>query len=254
MSLKVGFVGTGHIAAPMARVVARAGHSVLVSERNEETAVALASAFENIAIAPNQAVLDGSDVVFLCVRPPLAEEVFSPLRFRPDHRVISVMAGVPMTTLRRLSAPATQIAVTIPLGFVEQGGCPLPVHPASKDLRVLFEPANPVLDVATEAALNSHFAICALVPGVLSLLETGADWLGAATGDRAVAELYTAQLMRGFLAASSPRSGGLAAERAALATEGTLSLQMVEALRERGVQEALRAALDAIGDRLDPAS
>ncbi|MEL7138546.1 MAG: NAD(P)-binding domain-containing protein, partial [Pseudomonadota bacterium] len=81
MSLKVGFVGTGHIAAPMARVVARAGHSVLVSERNAETAVALASAFENIAIAPNQAVLDGSDVVFLCVRPPLAEEVFAPLRF-----------------------------------------------------------------------------------------------------------------------------------------------------------------------------
>jgi pyrroline-5-carboxylate reductase len=111
-----------------------------------------------------------------------------------------------------------------------------------------------VIDVATKRALNRHFAICALVPGVLSLLETGADWLGAATGDREAAELYTAQLMRGFLAAAEPRPGGLAAERASLATEGTISLQMVEALRNGGAHEALCCALDAIGDQLDPSS
>lgn len=248
---RVGFIGTGHIAAPMARAAARRGHPVLVSERNAETAAALAGAFETISVAPNQDVLDGSDVVFLCLRPRLAGDVLAPLAFRADHRVISVMAGVAMAELQRLCAPAGAVSATIPLGFLEQGGCPLPVYGPPADLRALFGPENPVIEVATEAALNRHFAVCAMVPGMLAMLDAGADWLGAATGDPESAEIYTAQLMRGFLAASEPRRGGLAAARDALATEGTLSLQMVEALRDSGALASLRNALDSIGARLD---
>lgn len=40
--MRIGFLGTGHIAAPMARALARDGHTVTVSERNAETAAACA--------------------------------------------------------------------------------------------------------------------------------------------------------------------------------------------------------------------
>lgn len=250
--VRAGFIGTGHIAAPMARAIARRGHSVLVCERNRSVSAALAAEFDSIRVASNQGVIEGSDVVFLALRPPLAEQVLGPLAFRAGQRVISVMAGVTLGTLRQLCAPATELAITIPLGFLEQGGCPLAVCPGSDDLRLLFGDTNPVIDVASEAALNHHFAICAMIPGMLSLLETGAEWLGTATGDREGAEHYTAQLMRGFLAAHEPRPGGLAEARAALATEGTISLQMVDGLRLGGAPDALRATLDAIAARLTP--
>ena len=42
----------------------------------------------------------------------------------------------------------------------------------------LFEPENPVVKVADEAALNAHFAICAMVPGILDLMATRCQMAG----------------------------------------------------------------------------
>jgi len=247
----VGFIGTGHIAAPMARFLAARGHEVIVSERSADVAARLAEGGV-IRIAPNQSVLDACETVFLCLRPQIAPDVLGGLAFRPDHAIVSVMAGVPRAQLEQICAPAANFTQTIPLGFLETGGCPLPAYPDAKVLADLFEPDNPVFPVASEQALNLHFAICALVPGVLEVLATGAKWLGTATGDPDSAAFYTQQLMAGFLSSlPKGRDGQLADERDALATEGTLSLQMVEALRKAGVSIAVSEALTGIGDRLE---
>jgi pyrroline-5-carboxylate reductase len=82
-------------------------------------------------------------------------------------------------------------------------------------------------------------------------MATGAGWLGAATGDQDAAALYTTQLIRGFLDALPPASADqLARERDALATQGTISLQMTTALRDGRCHDTLEHALDAINTRL----
>ena len=245
----IGFLGTGHIAAPLARFLSRTGHDIAVSERNAETAAALAAS-HGATVGPNQAVIDRSEIVFLCLRPQIAEQVLKGLRFRPDHRIVSVMAGVPLAALKRLCAPATEITMTIPLGFLERGGCPLPAYPDAELIYRLFAPENPVIPVASERAFNMHFAICVMVPGLLDLMATGAGWLGEETGDADGAEFYTEQLVSGFLAAMAREPGTLAAERDGLASPGSLSLQMTEALHAGGAHVALRGALEAIGARL----
>jgi pyrroline-5-carboxylate reductase len=247
---RIGFIGTGHIAAPMARHLAAKGHEITVSRRNEAVSAALARDC-GARVAEPQAVLDGSDIVFLCVRPQHAEAALGPLVFRPDHRIVSVMAGVAEAALRRLCAPARDFVQTIPLGFVEQGGCPLAAHGDDALLSALFAPENPVVKVRDEGALNAYMGICVVVPGLLDLMATAARWLGARDGADA-GEFYMAQLMTGFLnAMPKDGAGRLAAERDALATEGTLSLQMVQALRDGHAHEALVAALDAIEKRLE---
>ena len=246
---RIGFIGTGHIAAPMARFLARTGHDILVSKRNVDVAAILAETC-GASVAPNQAVLDGAEIVFLCLRPQIAEEVLSGLTFRPDQRVVSVMAGVSLADLRRLCGPVEDISLTIPLGFLEQGGCPLVAFPDTGLLDRLFAPENPVIPVPDERAFAMHFAICAMVPGLLDLIATGAEWLGAETGDPKMAEFYATQLVSGFLAAMGRMPGTLAQERDDLASEGTISLQMTRALKSGGAHEALRAALDQIGARL----
>ncbi len=249
---RVGFVGTGHIAAPMARFLRRKGHDIVVSRRSEATSAALQAEFPEIEVMDNQGVVDSTDIVFLCLRPHVWVEVISGLRFRADQQIVSVMAGASLSEIASACAPASRISVTIPLGFLEQGGCPLPACPSDETLAPLFNPENPVLEVPEESALNAHFAICAMVPGLLDLMHKSAGWLGAQTGNMDSAEFYTKNLMGGFLAAVPDATAGqLAIERDALATKGTLSLQMVEALRQGGADTILEDALTAIGKRLE---
>lgn len=251
---RIGFIGTGHIAAPMVRFLSRRGHEICVSDRNAEIAADLARS-QGVEIAPNQDVIDCSEIVFLCLRPHLAAEVIKPLEFTAEQKVVSVMAGVSLKELSDLCAPATNITMTIPLGYLENGGCPLPACPKADVLSTLFAPENPVFEVHEEAAFNMHFAVCSFVPGVLDLMTTAAAWLGDQTGDHDQAARYTRQLLSGFLGAL-PNEGAelLTKERDALATEGTISLQMTKALRDADTHGSLRRTLDAIGARLGETS
>ena len=250
----IGFIGTGHIAAPMVRFLSDRGHVISVSDRNADVAADLNKS-HGVRIADNQSVVDASDIVFLCVRPHLAEDILTALNFRQDQQIISVMAGVALERLQALCAPAADFSLTIPFGFLEAGGCPLPAYPSKNLLEHLFSPENPVIELASESALNQHFAICTLLPGLLDLMSTGAGWLGDATGDQDAAALYTTQLFRGFLAALPPSDAGqLSRERDALATGGTISLQMTTALRDGGCHDTLKQALDAINARLETKS
>lgn len=244
---RIGFVGTGAIAAPMVRHLAAKGHEITVTRRGEAFSRALAEDLR-VAVAEPQGVVEASDIVFLCLRPHLAGEVLAPLTFRAEQQIVSVMADVPRTRLEALCAPAADFVQTIPLGYVERGGCPLAAFGNTGLLGELFAPENPIVPVASEAALNAHFAICALVPGILDLMNSGADWLGAQTGDRAAAEFYTRHLVGGLL---DQMQGSLAEARDALATQGTLSLQMTDGLRAGGAHEVLQSTLDAIGKRLE---
>jgi pyrroline-5-carboxylate reductase len=246
---KLGFIGTGHIAAPMVRFLAAKGHQITVTERSRASSSALAAS-HGVAVSDAPGVLAASEIVFLCVRPHQVEDALAGLTWRADHHVISVMAATPEAKLRTLCAPAQSFVQTIPLGFLEQGGCPLAAYGATETLAALFEPENPVVPVASEAALNAHFAICAMVPGLLDLMSSGADWLGAQTGDTQGAGFYTKQLVAGFL---STAQASLADERDALATEGTISLQMTQALQAGGAHAVLTQALSAIDQRLKEA-
>ncbi len=248
---RIGFIGTGHIAAPIARLMAAKGHDLYVTERNAQVSSALQAEL-GVRVGTPQDVIDASEIVFLCLRPHVAEDVLTPLSFRADQKIVSVMAAVSEEQLSGLCAPASDFVQTIPLGFLQTGGCPLAAYGNDRLLADLFEPENPVVKVANEAALNAHFAICAMVPGILDLMATGTDWLADQTGDKDRAEFYTTQLVSGFLTSMhKEHAGQLAAERDALATEGTLSLQMTDILQSEGAHDALRAALSAIGKRLE---
>jgi len=249
--MNIGFIGTGHIAAPMARFLARKGHRICVSARNADTAALLKSQI-GAQIADNQTVIDGADIVFLCLRPPVAETVLEPLKFRANQKIVSVMAGVSRQTLEALCAPCSDFVQTIPLGFLENGGCPLAAFGNDALLSQLFAPENPVIKVATQEGLNAHFAICAFLPGVLDLMNTSAGWLEHQTGDATAAEFFTAQLLSGFLANMPKDSAGrLASERDALATDGTISLQMTSGLRDGNAHAVLNQILQNIGERLN---
>ncbi|SNR37964.1 NAD(P)-binding domain-containing protein [Puniceibacterium sediminis] len=244
---RIGFVGTGHIAAPMARALARGGHRVTVSERSATTAAELAAAGLGITVATNADVVADSDIVFLCLRPAVWADVIPSLPWRAGHQVISVMAGVPLADLAKGCAPASDLAVTIPYGLIENGGCPLPVAGNPSALTALFGAANPILPQKDEAALTDHFAASTMTTAALGLLETASHWLAGQTGDRDQAEVYVSNLVAGFLHnLDRDRAGRLSEARDALASPNTLNLQMVNGLDKAGAFDALPDILDSI--------
>lgn len=246
--MKIGIIGTGAIGAPMARFLAGKDHQVWVSERGRAASTALVAS-HGVSVADNQGVVDAADIIALCLRPQVAEDIIAPLAFRADQQVISVMAAVPQDRLRALCAPVSDFVQTIPFEYLDQGGCPLPAFGSHALLAQLFAPDNPVIPVASETALNAHFAACTVLPAVLDLMASGAGWLGAQTGDPGAGEAYMRALITGYLDA---RAGRLADERDALASDATISLQMTTALRDAGTHQALEGALNAITARLAP--
>ncbi|MBF9034449.1 NAD(P)-binding domain-containing protein [Rhodobacterales bacterium HKCCE2091] len=245
--MKVGFLGTGHIAAPMARLAARNGHAVTVSRRNEAVSSDLAAAGLGIAVAGNAEVVANAEVVVLSLRPGSWHDVVAGLPWRPDHRVLSVMAGVPLADIAAACAPVADISVTIPLGHLESGGCPLPVWPGPEPAATLFGPANPVIPVPSEDAIGPHFAASAVLSALLPAISATAGWLAARTGEPDAAEAYVAHLAASYLGALSKDRAGRAAEALdGLATPMTLNNTMLQALRDAGFEDALTRALDAM--------
>ena len=230
---RVGFIGTGHIAAPMARLLAREGHEVVVSERNAEVAADLAASGLGIKIADNQGVVDASEIVFLCLRPAVWADVVAPLSFQSTQKIVSVMAGVALAELAKACAPASEISATLPYGFLEHGGCPLPVAGDPSVMQDLFGSTNIVIPQENEQALSYHFSTSSLASGVLGLMEASTDWLTEKLGDADKAEVFVSNMVFGILRElDKSKAGVLREERQTLASPNTLNLQMYEGLAE----------------------
>lgn len=250
-AVKVGVIGVGEVGAPMAHSLARRGFRVAVTRRSEAASTALAGEFENVSVHDNQSVVDNADVVILALRPHLAEEVIAPLTFRDGQRIVSVMAGVSLATLSALCAPARDISITIPMAFIRDGGCPLPVFPGPEPLATLFAAENPIIPVAREEAFAQHFAASTVLSAMFTVMIETAEWTGEMTGDAKGAEAYVTALCAGFLGdVPADGEGRLRNARGALAYEGTLHLSMVETLEARGVPEAVQEALNVLNKRL----
>lgn len=240
----LGFLGTGAIAAAMVQALAGQGHRIWVSERNADTAASLAARFDEVSVVPNAEVVARADTLILCLMAETARAVLPGLPFRADQTVLSVMADLSRAGLAPLIAPAKDPAIFIPLPFVAQGGCPLPVTPDSAAVRALFGDRNTVIPCRDETALNAHFAACALASVTFAQMQETADWLAGHTGDPSGAEAYVTALLGGYV----PCIASLADALAELDTDGgfnqTLRRDMDPA------RSALRQALERFEPRL----
>lgn len=244
---RVGFLGTGEITSAMVRALRGQAHSILISPRNATVAASLAAEVAGVTVAPNEAVVAGSDVVFLCLLARVAEEVLPGLPFRADQTVISVMVDAPLAKLRQLCAPATDIAITIPLPPIAKGGCPLPVYPASPVLESLFGARNPVIPLDSETAIAAHLGVSAICSPIIDQLITAAGWLAAHTGDTHAAEAYVAAMIRCYLPERAAE-GELAEALQKLSTEGGLNATLRAAMS--GAKADMIRGLDGFSDRL----
>lgn len=254
--MDIGFIGTGAIVEAMVTGLLQAPSpdlSVLLSPRNAEVAARLAQRFpEQVTVAAsNQAVLDGSGMVVLAVRPQIAADLLPTLAFRADHHVLSLIATFSGARLTELVAPATRITRAVPLPSMALGAGPTIVSPPDATVTDLFERAGVAVEVGTEAEYDALAAASAIMSAHFTAAQTIVDWLVRRGIPAEDGRRYIGQVFSGLAGTADLHA---ATDFAALSVEhktpGGINEQVERHLAESGAYAALTEALDGVLARL----
>lgn len=252
-----GVLGVGSIAEAIVLGLCRdvaEPPEVVLSPRNAERAAALAAELTTVRVAAdNQAVVDASDVVVVCLRPADAEPVLAGLTFRADQAVVSAVAGLPVAALTELVAPAGDVSRSIPLPAVTTRASVTPVYPPTSAVTALFDRLGGHLPVPDELAYESVAAASATVAAYFRYLGAIAEWLVGRGIPAAEARRYVADTFAALADELGSPDADFAALAGAHATPGGLNEQFARGLAEAGTYDAVRAGLDAVLTRIAPA-
>jgi pyrroline-5-carboxylate reductase len=252
--MPIGFIGTGTITAAIVTGLSTEGGprpGIRLSPRNAARASDLATRFDNVSVcASNQEVLDSSDTVILAVRPQVAEQVLSELRFPPGQTVISIVAGFPTRRLASLGVPGDRVWRAIPLPSIAQRRSPTAVYPPGGPPTELFAPLGRVFEIRMEDHLNAFSTATSTMAAYFCFIGHIASWVARRGVPEQQSREYMALMFAGLADAgleTSQRSFEDLAE--AHATPGGLNAQVLRDMTDRGVFETLNEALDSVHRR-----
>ncbi|ADV83586.1 pyrroline-5-carboxylate reductase [Terriglobus saanensis] len=252
--MKLGFIGTGTIAAAIVKGLqaSPAKCPVFLSPRNVEIARRLAERYANAQIAAtNQAVLDASDTVILAVRPQIAHEVLTSLRFRPDHHVVSLIAAVSLKYLQSVTAPASIVTRAVPLPAVAYRQAPTAMYPPNPTIKALFDELGIVIELESEAEFDAFTTATSIMSTYFGFADTTASWMEHQGVAPQKAHAFVGQMLRGLAAATTVAPDRTFAQMVEdHQTPGGLNEQVFRALLPDGRLVELDRALDGVLARL----
>lgn len=256
--MKVGFIGAGNMATGLARGWASASgepgapDAMVFADASAERARELASEVGGEALDSNRAVAEAADLVLLAVKPNVLDEVAADL-VEAGTPVLSILAGTPVERLQE-ALPGVELVRVMPnLGAQLRQGVFCVAFPAELEQErrdqatALLGLLGDVIEL-DEGLIDAATALMGCSPGYLALMAEVLVEEGVKTG------LTENQALR-MVARSMAATGGLldlhrpAALKRAVASPGGMTEAGLDALSERKVDEALRAAVDASLER-----
>ena len=251
--LTLGVIGTGHLATYLVTALRRGGYdgTIVLTPRNAERAAALERDAGCAIARSTQEVVAGADVVLLSVRPQQAQAALAGLTWSPGQSALSVMAGIPLETVRELVPGVGHVHLMMPLSFIASVPGPFPLFPAAPHLMGLLGAAGDVVAVDDEEAFDASLLAARASGWVYELADVLADELTNHGLDAEPAR----KLALGFIAGSagdalSRPKESLSAITASIATEDTYTKLGLEILRDRDFDAPWREAIAAIAARL----
>lgn len=241
----VGFVGSGNMAAAMARGWAGAFEGMLFSDSGSGRARALADELGG-EVAANAEIAARADLLVLAVKPAKLGEVAPQLG--AARSVVSVLAATPLARLRE-ALPNAEVLRTMPNVAVEVGrGVLCAVGEASPAVREKLAALGRVVEIGDED-FDGATAIMGCTPAYFALTVEALAEAGAADGfDPELARELAVETMAGT--AELLRHHEPAALRRAVASPGGATEAGLEALDREGARRAFAAAVEASLERM----
>ncbi len=249
--MRLGFVGTGAITSAIVKGLAgscRSDWPVIVSPRGRSIAEELAASVPSVRIAAdNQDVVDQSDMVFLAIRPQIAQEVISSLAFQNGQSVVSLVAGLSVPALERLIPASVEITRAIPLPSVEIRTCVTPIMPPNPAVAAVFDALGSSIGVSGPVEFDGYVAGSAVMATYFGIIETVVKWMQANGLDQADADIYARGLFGNLGDVLRARPDlTLDALRAGHTTVGGLNEMVHDRFVGEGGTRALVTGLDAV--------
>jgi pyrroline-5-carboxylate reductase len=256
--MKVGFVGAGNMATGIARGWAAAAgetgapETMLFADADAGKAQSLAEEVGGEALEGNREVADAADLVLLAVKPNVLDDVSGELT-DAGKPVVSILAATRLERLQE-ALPGLEVVRVMPnLGAQLRQAVLCVVYPDEMDdarrheLRELLGLLGEVIEI-DEELIEAATAVMGSSPGYLALIAE-------AMVEAGVAEGLTEDQATRMIARAMTATGGLLEHRSpgelkqAVASPGGMTEAGLEALDEREVREAFKAAVDASLER-----
>jgi pyrroline-5-carboxylate reductase len=250
--MKVGFVGAGNMATGIARGWAAAAgetgapETMLFADADAGKAQSLAEEVGGEALEGNREVADAADLVLLAVKPNVLDDVSGELT-DAGKPVVSILAATRLERLQE-ALPGLEVVRVMPnLGAQLRQAVLCVVYPDEMDDARRHE-LRELLGLLDEELIEAATAVMGSSPGYLALIAE-------AMVEAGVAEGLTEDQATRMIARAMTATGGLLEHRSpgelkqAVASPGGMTEAGLEALDEREVREAFKAAVDASLER-----
>jgi pyrroline-5-carboxylate reductase len=252
---KIGILGVGTIAEALTDGLCAFDDrraQILLSPRNHVIASRLASRYPDVKVATdNQAVVDGSDIVILSVRPQVTAQVLRELRFRAHQHILSLIATFTVEQLSPLVAPATEISRAVPLPPIAERQGPLTLYARSEEIVHLLDGLGVLIRLKNEANLDLISAVTSLMGTYFGMMGAVDDWMIDGGFQPEASRAFVAELFSNLARASKthPEESFSRLSRD-YSTPGGLNEQAWRELRATGWGDQVKAVLDLILDRI----
>ncbi|APG95660.1 pyrroline-5-carboxylate reductase [Sinorhizobium americanum] len=253
--MRIGFVGTGTITEAMVTGIVASPLDVaeiIVSPRSREIAARLAGRFPSVRIGrDNQEVVDVAEILFLAIRPQIAEEVIAELAFRKGQAVVSVIAATDRPRLLSWINEEVNLTQTVPLPFVADREGVTAIYPPNPGVAALFAALGTAVECETKEEYDLLAAASALMGTYFGILDRTTGWLAEKGMEREKARAYLAPLFAS-LAQTAVRAQATPLDtlRREFSTPGGLNEQVFADFERGGGSRALTEALEAVLRRI----
>lgn len=241
----VGFVGSGSMAAAIARGWAGEFERMLFSDSGSGRAEELAREVGG-EVASNEEIAERADLVMVAVKPAALDSVAPDLG--AARNVVSILAAVPVARLREAFPRAEVLRVMPNVGVEVRKGVLCVAGEASDAVRGKLGLLGHVVEIPDQD-FDAATAVMGCAPAYLALAVEAIADAGAADGlDPNLARELTVETAVGT--AELLRTHSPAAVRKAVASPGGSTEAGLEALDREGARPAFEAAVKASLERM----
>jgi pyrroline-5-carboxylate reductase len=256
MLMKLGFIGTGKIAASVITGICNSDISfkkIIISPRNKSISKKLKKKFKKVNIAENnQEIVNKCNWVFLSVTPTIGKKIIKDLRFKTNQTIISFISTITLAQLKKAIKVKTTIVRAIPLPPISLKKGPVPICPPNKKIKDFFNKIGTTVEIKNEKSSINFWSTSGIMASFYELLKVMTDWLVKRGVKRNDAQKYITSL---FLALSEDAVANSKKDLKHLVKDSQtpkgLNEQGVKELTKAGFYKSLEKTLNSIHKRLN---
>ena len=254
--MKLGFIGTGNITSDVINGIFRSDlkfKQIIISPRNQNKAKKLKKKFKKVIIAKNnQEVVNNSDWIFIGVLPMVASQILPNLIFRKNQTVISFVATLNLSNLKKKINCKVNLVRAIPMPPISLGLGPVVMCPPNTKVKKFFNKVGTSIEIKNEKLSNNFWAISGTMASFYETLKNLSDWLVKKKTDRKKAQEYVTSLYFALAGLALKNSNkNMKKFVAESQTPGGLNWQGVNQLRKAGYYKSLQNSLTDLLKRLN---